>query len=215
MKRIKEYKLTLIVTSIITLLPMLIGLALWNQLPSEIATHFDANGIANGWSSKPVAVFGLPAFILACHLLCTLVTSMDPKRQRIGDKIFKLILWLCPVISLFCTLAVYGNALGLIQNTAVWGTVLLGVVFILIGNYMPKCRQNYTVGIKLPWTLHDEENWNRTHRMAGKAWVAGGALLLILSILGYGQTWIIPVVLGMMVLIPTAYSFLYYRKHKQ
>lgn len=90
--------------------------------------------------------------------------------------------------------------------------ILVGVVFIIIGNYLPKCRQSYTVGIKLPWTLDSEENWNRTHRMAGGLWMAGGAVLMLLSLLGQISVFIfLPVVL-VMTLVPTVYSYLLYRK---
>lgn len=64
---------------------------------------------------------------------------------------------------------IYGNALGYkdVINLNLWTNVLLGIVLIVVGNYLPKCRQNYMIGIKLPWTLDNEENWDYTHRMAG------------------------------------------------
>ena len=70
MNKWKEHKGSILITSIIILLPILVGLFLWNKLPNEIATHFGANGEANGWSSKGFAVFGLPLFVLDCHLIC-------------------------------------------------------------------------------------------------------------------------------------------------
>ena len=67
---LKRNKKTVVVTTIITVLPMLVGLLLWNRLPEQIATHFDANGNPDGWSSRFVAVFGLPLILLAVHWLC-------------------------------------------------------------------------------------------------------------------------------------------------
>ena len=92
--------------------------------------------------------------------------------------------------------------------------ILVGILFIVIGNYLPKCRQNYTVGIKLPWTLHDEENWNRTHRLAGKIWMVGGLLFLLLAVSGYENTVIMPIIMLVIVFVPVVYSYLYYVKHK-
>ena len=83
---------------------------------------------------------------------------------------------------------------------------------ILIGNYLPKTKQSYTMGIKLPWTLHSEENWNRTHRMAGFLWVIGGTLMVLISLLHLWQVWMMLVIITVMVLVPTVYSYLLYKK---
>ena len=81
----------------------------------------------------------------------------------------------------------------------------------MVGNYLPKCRQNYTVGIKIPWTLHDEENWNHTHRMAGYLWIFGGLLMIANIFLKWD--WLVFAVVMVAVVVPTIYSYLYYRKH--
>jgi len=89
--------------------------------------------------------------------------------------------------------------------------VLMGLLFILIGNYLPKTKQSYTMGIKLPWTLASEENWNRTHRLAGFLWVLGGVYFIVMSFIGWSLiAFLIP--LAVMVLIPAVYSYLLYRK---
>ncbi len=214
MEKFKTYKKTIIITSIVTILPILIGLILWNRLPNELATHFDMNNVADGWSTKPFVVFGLPFIVLGIHLLCTLATCMDPKNHKIGDKIFKVVLWLIPAISWFSSLTTYGYNLGITINTTTYAMVLLGVVFIVIGNYLPKCRQNYTIGIKIPWTLNDEDNWNSTHRFAGKIWMIGGVIFVLLAFAGLSNTWVMPTVMLTFIFIPVAYSFIYYIKHR-
>ena len=88
--------------------------------------------------------------------------------------------------------------------------LLLGVSLVAIGNYLPKCQQNYTIGIKIPWTLNSEENWNRTHRLAGFVWVMGG-IIMILSAFWVG-IWITIAVSAMMALIPVIYSYALHRK---
>ena len=214
MESIKKYKKTLILTAILILLPMLIGFIFWDKLPDQLATHFGSNGEPDGWSSKTFAVIGLPVLLVAVHLACFFITFADPKKQRIDPKLFKLILWLCPVISWFGCGSTYAYALNMELNTTNIAMVLLGVLFIVIGNYLPKARQNYTVGIKLPWTLDDEENWNRTHRLAGKLWMVCGLLFVIVSFFGLGTSWIAMLLAAIMILVPTGYSFLYYLKNR-
>ena len=214
MENWKKYKKTIVITSIFILLPILIGVLLWNQLPNEVATHFGANGEPDGWSSKWFAVIGLPIFLLLIHFLCFAATLADPKKNRIGDKIYKLVLWICPAVSWFGAFSIYGYELKWGFNVDTAAYLLLGILFALVGNYLPKCRQNYTVGIKLPWTLHDEENWNSTHRLAGRVWMIGGILIIILAFVNVGGMIPMIIVMGIMVLVPTIYSFAYYVRHK-
>ena len=212
---LKRNKKIILLTAIITLLPMLMGIVLWNRLPEQVATHFDINGVANDWSSKGFAVFGLPLFLVAVHLVCALDTAADPRRQNISDKMYRLVLWICPVISLITNCSVYLIALGKEVNIGLICMLLVGVMFIIVGNYLPKCRQNYTMGIKLPWTLADEENWNRTHRMAGWLWMATGAVFLVMAVVGKMSTWFFLVTIGITVLVPTIYSFLLHLKKEK
>ena len=159
----KKYKTTIIITTLITLLPIVIGLFLWNKLPDTLATHWGSDGTANGWSSKTFSVFGMPLILTAIHVLCLFVTLNDPKKKNIHKKPMALIFWLVPVISLLANCSTYLIALGVDFSIEIFISALIGVFFIVLGNYMPKLQQNYTIGIKLPWTLNSEENWNRTH----------------------------------------------------
>ena len=212
MKMIKKYRWQLILTSIIILLPVLVGLILWDKLPEPMPTHFNSQGVADGYSSKAFAVFGLPGILLAVHWLCMLGTSADPKKQNIPSKVFAIVLWICPVVSVIGDFATYSYAMGSKIDISRIVFLLLAVVFIIIGNLMPKLKQSYTVGIKLPWTLNDPENWNATHRLAGKVWVIGGVLMLFGNFFGGIAPFLI--ITALMVLIPTVYSYIYYVRRK-
>lgn len=207
---LKKNKKTLIITSIITILPILFGIAVWDQLPEKIATHFAADGTPNGWSSKFFAVVGLPLFLLFVQWVCIAATVADPKRNNIGDKMFKIICWIVPVVSLFVNASVYLYELGMDVNISIIAGVLVGLIFIIIGNYLPKSRQSYTVGIKLPWTLENEDNWNRTHRMAGWLWIVCGIIMCINAFLQI--SWIYIVIIVVAIAVPTIYSFMLYKK---
>ena len=164
---LKANRKTLIIASIVTVLPALIGILCWDRLPDVMATHFGINNEADGFSSKAFAVFGLPAVLLAILWLVAFVTSQDPKRQNISHKMFTLGLWIAPVVSLVIAATMYPVNLGYAVDISFFAELLLGLLFIIVGNYLPKARQNYTIGIRIPGTLANEENWNRTHRLAG------------------------------------------------
>lgn len=207
---IKKNKGTLIITSIVLLIPIFIGLILWNQLPEQIPTHWNANGEVDGWSSKAFAVFGLPLLMLAFQWLCTLGTGADPKKANHPEKVVQLVLWIIPVITIFLFTVTYMVALGQEVRMEVIMPVLVGLLLTVVGNYMPKCKQNYTIGIKIPWTLNSEENWNKTHRFAGWIWTFGGLAIVLTGFVG-GVWLFLPVVL-VMVLAPMIYSYVLHRK---
>ena len=213
---IKENKKKLIITSIIILVPIIIGLILWNKLPDKIPTHWNSAGEVNGWSSKSFAVFGLPGFLFAVHWVCLLASSADPKKQNIEGKVLNIVFWICPVISVLGAVLMYGTALGMEFRVEKIIPSLVGVVFIVIGNYLPKCKQSYTMGIKLPWTLNDEENWNRTHRLGGKLWVVCGLVVILSMFLpNKFMVAIFLSVVAVAVFVPTVYSYLLFREKEK
>lgn len=207
---IKKNLKTLIISSVLILLPVLVGVILWNQLPEQIPTHWNAAGEVDGWSSKAFAVFCLPGILLAAQWLCTLGAGADPKSKNHSEKVLQLVLWIIPLLSNVLLAITYATALGQSVPVEIIMPVLIGIVFIIIGNYMPKCKQNYTIGIKIPWTLNSEENWNKTHRFAGKLWVVCGLLIVLSGF--FGGFWIFAAVALVMVLVPVIYSYLLHRK---
>lgn len=209
----KRNKGVLIITTLIAALPILVGLILWDQLPDQMATHFNIAGEADGWSGKAFAVIGLPMILVGVHLICALATLADPKKQNISDKMFRLVLWICPVLSIFVNGGVYLYSLGFPVDMSRICMIMVSVVFLIIGNYMPKCRQNYTVGIKVPWTLADPENWNKTHRLAGWLWILSGVLMGIAAILNKMNVVILFCVILMAAFVPMIYSYVYYVRH--
>ena len=207
---IKKNWKVLLITSVAILLPMLAGVILWNQLPEQIPSHWNAVGEIDGWSSKPFAVFGMPLILLAAQWLCVLGTGTDPKKNNHPQKILHLVLWIIPVLSALLHAIVYAVALGRDVRVETVMPVFIGILLAIIGNYLPKCKQNYTIGIKIPWTLNSEENWNRTHRFAGRLWVVCGLAIMLTGF--FGGFWIfLPIVL-LMVIVPLVYSYVLHRK---
>lgn len=211
----KKYKIVLVVTSLLVLAPIIVGACIWNRLPEQMAIHWGANGEADGYASRAMAVLGLPLVCFALHVVCAFITAHDPKNRGQNRKVTGLVLWLIPAISWFGGAVIYGSALGYVVPVGNLALALLGILFIAIGNYMPKAKQNHTIGIRLPWTLSDEGNWNATHRFAGRVWVIGGALMLLCMFLPAAVfVWALPGLVLLLTLLPFWYSYRYYRRHK-
>ena len=207
---IKKNLKTLIITTIVILLPILAGIYLWDQLPEQLPYHWNASGEVDGWCGKPIAVFGMPFLLVAIQWICALGTAADPKKANHSEKVMQLILWIIPVISVVMHTLVYMTALGTAVQVEMVMPLFIGLVFTIIGNYLPKCKQSYTIGIKIPWTLHSEENWNRTHRFAGRLWLVCGLGIMLTTF--FGGFWVfLPIVL-IIVLAPMVYSYLLHRK---
>lgn len=207
---IKKNRKILLMNSIVILLPIVAGLLLWNQLPEQVPFHWNAAGEVDGWASRPVAVFVTPPILLVLHWVCVLATSADPKKQSHPEKVLHLVLWITPVISIFVHTLMYMVALGKSVRVEMVMPVFMGLIFIIIGNYLPKCKQNYTIGIKMPWTLNSEENWNKTHRFTGRVWVVSGIVMMLTGF--FGGFWIFFAVVLVMVLAPFIYSYILHRK---
>ena len=210
---IRRHKGKLLVSTGLILLPILFGLLFWNQLPEQMTTHWGLDGTADGWSGRGFAVFGLPLILLAGHWLCVFVTAKDPKNREQSGKVFGLVLWIFPVVSLLVCGMMYAVSFGKNFPYASILMALIGLMFVMIGNYLPKCRQNHTIGIKVKWTLENEENWNATHRMAGRVWVIGG--LLMTGCVCLPETailWVMPPVILVLAGLPMAYSYWYHKK---
>ena len=207
---IKKYWKLLIVTSLVTLLPMVAGLILWNQLPEQLPAHWNMAGEVDGWLGKPVFVFGMPALMAALQWVMVVASGADPKNKNISDKVMQLILWLIPVLTIVLCTVTYMTVMGLPVSVDIVMPIFMGLMFVIIGNYLPKCKQSYTVGIKVAWTLNSEENWYRTHRFAGILWVIGGILGMATAFVGGFVAFM--VIMAIMAVAPVVYSYILYRK---
>ena len=212
----KQTKLNIILSCIVLLSPMIFGMIVWNKLPESMPIHWGVNGEADRWSSKPFAVFVLPLLILAIHGICIFASRKDFRDKKQSPKVMGLVLWICPLLSVMANSLTYAISLGKEINVFFVVSLTMGTLFVLIGNYLPKCQQNRTVGIRIIWTLKNEANWNATHRFAGKVWVIGGLLLMASSLLPYSiLPWAMIALLVVFISLPVLYSYRFYRKERQ
>lgn len=191
------------------------GLYIYPELPDKIPTHWNIRGEVDGWSGKNFGVFFFPLINLACYPLFLWLPRLDPRRAnyekfgrtytiiRVTLHLFFAVLY---VISLLAALG-YPLDINLIVK------FIVSLLILIFGNYMGKLKHNYFVGIKTPWTLANEEVWNRTHRFAAPLWVAAGALGMVLSF--FHQSWTAYLMFGGIIaaaFIPCVYSYLLFRK---
>lgn len=207
---------TVILSTLLCLAPILLGLALYDQLPDMVPTHFDFAGNPNGWSSRPVAVFGLPLFLAALNLLCHWgmgVAARRDDRKVVPDVMMHIVGWIVGVIAVIVVPMSLFMAIGVELPIHFIMNALLAVMFLVIGNYLPKCKMNSYIGIKIPWTYSSEENWRRTHRLGGFVWVVAGFVLVANFFVG--NEFVLIVTIFSAILIPCVYSYLFYWKEKK
>ena len=205
-----------LITSAVTLLPILIGIALWNQLPDRIPTHFGIDGAADGWGSKGFAVFGIPAMWLTFQLIIWGVTRLDKQNRGHNEKVLNLVGLIFPAMSIVFAVIIYGRAMDVELNLSSFLFPLLGLFFIAMGNWLPKIKQNATLGIKIKWTLYNEENWNKTHRFAGFVWVIGGILFCLIGFVPEEMLVVLlPLQLILLAVVPTIYSWALAKKQQK
>lgn len=200
----------IILSTLICLVPIALTLVLFKKLPEQVPIHFDMNGDPDNYASKAVAGFLFPCLLAILNLFVHFMMNADPKKQN-ANKIIKLVgFWTFPVVSLITVPITLFKGLDYNVPVVPICTALVGLLFLIIGNYLPKSRQSYTVGIRLPWTLDNEENWNKTHRFGGFVWVLGGLVVIVNAFIGNYN--IMFAVIALVVILPIGYSYLYYRK---
>lgn len=206
----RKNKNIIILSTIIILLPIIAGLILWNQLPEMLPIHWNYSGEVDGWSNKIVAVFLIPIGLVFVHIFSISRTLIHYGEGTVSKKIMYILFGFIPVISIVCSFIMYSVALGLEINVSKIVYILVGFIFIILGNYLPKNRPNNIVGFRIPWTLNNEENWIKTNRLGGKLFVLGGFLYIISALVGRSE--IILIVFMIIILVPFIYSYMLHRK---
>lgn len=186
---------------------------LYPSLPEQIPTHWNAQGEVDGYMKKPGGVIIMPAMAVFTFVIMKLIPVISPKGFRIdefSDVFGALQVTLVGFMSIVAILVLM-EARGLdvrINEMIISG---IGLLFVIIGNYLGRVRKNFFIGIRTPWTLASDEVWNRTHRIGGRLFILSGVIIWIGAILRLPLTWTVGVAVGL-VLIPVVYSYFLYRK---
>lgn len=199
---------------VLTILSLLGTLYLYGQLPSEVPTHFNYAGIPDNYGPRSFVLFTaiLPLIMLA---FLKLVPKMDPKgdaylKHGKAYNIFIIFLMIFFIVIHWVTIGI-ALGIGLSVNKIVPFGV--GMLFIVIGNYMPQIKQNYTFGIKLPWTYNDENNWRATHRVGGYCFIISGILFMLIAFVPVFIAPFLTFLSFACLVLPMIYSFVYFIKN--
>ena len=206
-----------ILISIILLATIAVILVLYPSIPDIIPVHWGVNGQIDGTGTKYM-LFVFWGIAAAVNFLMLFAKKIDPKGDSY-DRFPNVV----NIVRIFITVLLCGLSLLTVgfafdpqfadMNTIMF--MVMGVMFILLGNYMPKVKHNYTFGIKTMWTIASEDVWNKTHRMAGPLWVAGGVVILAMAFIKNSMVAnVMIVVILAEVLVPTVYSYIAFQKEK-
>ncbi|MDF0479047.1 DUF1648 domain-containing protein [Vagococcus sp. PNs007] len=169
---------TAIITSVVTLLPIGAGLYFYKDLPERMAIHFDINNVADGFASKNVTLFLLPLFMAAVQLF-TCVMSDRKKEAGYKPKIDYIFKWIIPILSFI----VYGLTLAVGLNKPVDIRVViclvLGLIFMIIGNYLPKTRGNYSSSNRPFRKVKSSSVMKEYNRVMGYVFLIIGLLMVV------------------------------------
>ena len=189
--------------------------AVYTRLPQRVPSHWNLRGEVDGWMDRPMGALIGAAAATGVLALLWLIPRIDPRRANVehfaADRrlIINLILLFFAVVQV----ATLGQALGWPVEVDRVITASIGLLFVGLGNYLPRIRSNWFMGIRTPWTMDNERVWRATHRVGGRAFVAAGLVMALAVLLPAGaRGWVIGAAVAVAVVVPLVYSYVAYRR---
>ena len=186
----------------------------YERLPDPYPTHWNLAGKADNFAAKPWGPLALPLTMTGLWLLLELLPRLSPKGFRIDPfaRVYTIlqnaILGFFFLLNASAVMAALGSGVAAFERLPL---AAVGMLLLILGNYMGKITRNFFIGIRTPWTLASDEVWLRTHRLGGKVFVAAGLLIIAGELFGAGPTFMLPVILAAAI-VPAVYSFIVYKR---
>lgn len=196
------------------LLPVIYLGAIYSSLPQTVPVHWDLEGKTDGWGDKSMLWLTILLLPVLIYVIFCFVTKVDPKREiKNNTSLQRLKILLTVLMSLLCCYIIYSAKS---QKISLPPFVIIGLVFIIMGNYMYSIKPNYFIGIRTPWTLENEEVWRKTHRISAPVWmIAGMALCLVSLFAPYSMAALACTAISLAVaLFSVIYSYMAWKKLK-
>lgn len=206
-----------IIAFVIILIPFIYLASVWGALPDQVPIHWNAEGEIDNYGDKIMLVIIPMAMPLLTYLIFIFAPIVDPKK-RLDSKNKKfqsfkvLFTGLMSALAVFIIYSSYNSA----NFASSVITIILGVLFIILGNYIKTLKPNYFIGIRTPWTLENENVWRKTHKTASVLWFVGGLFIVLLSFILPAKlnfTVFITITIAISI-IPILHSYFIYRGEK-
>ena len=191
---------------------VVVAIVLYPNLPEQIPTHWNLHGEVDDYTAKPWGVAIMPLIAILVFVVMRLIPVISPKGFR-TDKFMDVInVFTVALVGFMCGVAILvlfeANGTDVRINEVIFAGV--GLLFVVLGNYMGKVRKNFFIGIRTPWTLASDEVWSRTHRLGGKVFILIGLFMILNSFMRFPEHWLVATIVAG-ALVPVIYSYVIYR----
>lgn len=176
---------TFFITNLLCLIPIVVGFILWDKLPEYIPQQYGWNDQVNWSLPKFWGIITLPLFMCIGNIAMHIYTSYS--KADLNKKVKNLCLWLMPIVALPLEIFMLLKPIGFNLDTFIVVAIILSILFIIIGNYLPKTEPNHVIGIRMTWTINNHEVWKKTHRVSGFLLVIVGFFNLIVCFTPIGK----------------------------
>jgi len=207
---------TEVVPIFFVIISVILSFYFYAHFPDRVATHWNTQGMIDGWSSRAFAAFFFPALNIAIYFLLFFLPILDPKKANYEN--FRSAYHAIKFVLVFFLTTIYFlvglNGVGFSVPVALFVPAGVGFLFLIIGYYLAGIKQNWFLGIRTPWTLNSEVVWQKTHRFGSWIFMLSGLLLIIASLLSQ-WTWIFMTIILVMILSIFIYSYFIYRQEQK
>lgn len=211
---VKTSKRYLTLVAVIVLLLFAVSAFFYPQLPDKLASHWNAAGQADGYSSKFWGLFMLPIIAIFLSLLLVFIPRLDPLKANVEKFkgyyygfviVFLLFFFYLHLLTIFFNL-------GYTFNMTTFLIPAFATLFYFMGFMVSKAKRNYFIGIRTPWTLASDSVWDKTHKLGGKLFKIAAIITLLGVLLGQYAIWFMLVPISLVAIITVVYSYLVFRK---
>ena len=205
-------KMLFILGNLINSLNIILAIYFFNVLPDKMITHVNFDNVPDGYMSKTSFLIFYPVLFILIFSLGFFVTIKDPRNSNQEKKPLYFLFIAIPILGVIAFISLIRLNLGQPTDIGLIISIAVGLLFIILGNYLPKIKPNYTFGIKLPWTLANDEVWQKTHRLSGYLWIFAGIIMIASYFINPNAYIFLGVLLIPLLVIPTIYAYRLYHK---
>ena len=196
-------------------LPFIYLAYIWNELPEEVPMHWNIKGEIDRYGEK-IELLLIPILLpLLIYIIFLVVPKIDPKNKisKMGNKYQHIKILLTTFMSILALFIIYTAKNQSFANPN-YIVLLVGILYIILGNYFKTIKANYFIGIRTPWTLENETVWKETHKLGGKMWFVGGIIVVISSLILEKQLNFTSfmIITGIITIVPITFSYFKFKE---